>query len=188
MKKCILICFSLAFLFFTMESCRSSRATSGISSNHQIVSHVKLKKKIPAVSINVENVTADELLDFAETLIGVKYQYGSCDKEKGFDCSGFIWYVFNHFNIKVPRTSEQFTNAGKEVSMNDARRGDLILFTGSDPNSGVVGHMGLITENKNNHITFIHSASGGGRGVSKAQMSGYFTARFVRVNRIFFKN
>ena len=125
------------------------------------------------------------MIQFAESLIGVKYKYGSSVKENGFDCSGFVWYVFNHFNIKVPRVSESFTNAGKEVSIVESKAGDIILFTGSDVSSSVVGHMGLISENKGGKITFLHAASGGGKGVMRSEMSEYFITRFVKVNRIF---
>ena len=44
-----------------------------------------------------------EILAFAKNLIGIPYLYASTDPAKGFDCSGFITYVFNHFNIAVPR-------------------------------------------------------------------------------------
>jgi cell wall-associated NlpC family hydrolase len=141
--------------------------------------------RVPPVRINTKNADADEVVTFAETLEGIRYKYGSTDPKNGFDCSGFVWYVFNRFNIKVPRTSGDFTNAGKEVSIRDSRRGDLILFTGSDPNSGVVGHMGIITQNRNNRILFIHASSGGGKGVMVSGMNEYFIPRFVKVIRVF---
>ena len=165
--------------------CSSSKKSSVITNNNAIKSHVIIKKKEPSIKINTENVKAKECIEFAETLIGVKYKYGSSVKENGFDCSGFVWYVFNHFNITVPRVSEEFTNAGKEVSISESKPGDIILFTGSDASSAIVGHMGLITENKNGEITFLHAASGGGKGVMKSKMSEYFITRFVKVNRVF---
>ncbi|MEJ7672522.1 MAG: NlpC/P60 family protein [Chitinophagaceae bacterium] len=74
----------------------------------------------------------EALVAFAESLIGVPYRYGSTDPKVGFDCSGFITYVFNHFQIKVPRSSIDFTNVGKEIPFTEARRGDIIFFTGTD--------------------------------------------------------
>jgi cell wall-associated NlpC family hydrolase len=93
--------------------------------------------------------------------------------------------VFNHFKIKVPRTSENFTNAGKEVSIEDSKIGDIILFTGSDAKSAKVGHIGFITSNENGKITFIHASSGVGKKIMKSQMSAYFVLRFVKVIRVF---
>ena len=49
--------------------------------------------------INTKRTKAEELVDFAETLEGIPYKYGSTDPRTGFDCSGFITYVFNHFGI-----------------------------------------------------------------------------------------
>lgn len=183
------VCFSLSILFFLfLQSCSSSKRTAktgNAGNDMEIKSRVTIKNKVPAKKIETKNVDADELVTFAESLQGVPYQYGSADVKKGFDCSGFISYVFTHFKIAVPRSSVDFTNAGKEVSVKDCHRGDIILFTGSSVNSAVVGHMGIITENKNNRIFFIHSASGGGKGVMISGMSEYFVTRFVKLIRIF---
>lgn len=175
---------ALCFLLF-FSACSTSRKSASHSNDNEITSSIKLKNKVAARAIITNEVSADEVVTFAETLKGVPYKYGSADKSKGFDCSGFINYVFNHYKISVPRSSSDFTNAGREVSIRNCRRGDLILFTGSDASSGVVGHMGIITKHENQDIEFIHSASGGGRGVMVSGMSDYFITRFVKVIRVF---
>lgn len=134
--------------------------------------------------INPGKTKADELVDYAETLIGVPYLYGSIDPNKGFDCSGFITYVFNHFNIAVPRSSVGFTSVEREVRLNQAKRGDIILFTGTDSTKRVVGHMGIITSLENGG-EFIHSTSGKAYGVTKTPLNSYYQGRFVKVIRIF---
>jgi cell wall-associated NlpC family hydrolase len=50
-------------------------------------------------------------------LIGTTYKYGSTDPAVGFDCSGFITHVFNHFDIKVPRSSRDFEFSGTDVPL-----------------------------------------------------------------------
>src|SRR5690349_9788554 len=100
------------------------------------------------------NVTPQSLVAYAKTLIGVPYKYASTDPQVGFDCSGFITYVFNHFNIEVPRSSVDFTNAYPEVPSTNAMQGDLILFTGTDSTDGIVGHMGIVVSNINDSISF----------------------------------
>lgn len=154
-----------------------------ITNAKDIKSTVKIKKKVPVIIINTSGVSANAVADFAETLVGVKYIYGGTEKEKGFDCSGFINYVFNNFNVRVPRITYDFTNVGKEIPISESKRGDLILFTGSDANSGIVGHMGIITQNKNGIVEFIHASSS--RGVMISGMNSYFVPRFVKVNRVF---
>lgn len=171
------------------SSRKSASSTRPVETNaYEIRSRVILTKKVPARTINTKNISADELVTFAETLVGVPYKYGSSKKENGFDCSGFINYVFNHFNIPVPRSSIDFTNAGKDIKLAESKRGDLILFTGSNPESGVVGHMGIITENNKGMIRFIHSASGNNAGVMISGMSRYFVERYVKVIRVFTKD
>ena len=85
-----------------------------------------------ALSINTQGTDALELVAYAQTLIGIPYKYASTDPRQGFDCSGFITYVFNHFDIGVPRSSVEFTNVPSEVPLKEAKPGDLILFTGTD--------------------------------------------------------
>ena len=92
-------------------------------------------------SIITGSVDPRELLAFSKTLIGTPYLYDSTYPAKGFYCSGFITYVFNSFNIHVPRSSIDFTDKGKEVPLENALPGDLILFTGTDTLETHVGHM-----------------------------------------------
>jgi cell wall-associated NlpC family hydrolase len=178
--------FNLLLIVLTICSCHSSK--NALKNNEKTsapIHKVKLKGSIPAVRIDVGQTNPDELVTYAEQFIGVRYVFGSIDPKKGFDCSGFLYYVFNRFGIKVPRTSEQYTNAGKEVDLSDSKRGDLILFTGSDSKSGKVGHIGIIVENKSGKITFIHSASGGNKGICYSGIDKYFAERFVKIIRIF---
>ncbi|MEO6904767.1 MAG: NlpC/P60 family protein [Ginsengibacter sp.] len=183
MKTILFFCAVITILILT--GCSASRRTSEpeTTANTNIHSSVIIKKKVPERKIDTKSIAANDVVGFAETLIGVKYKYGSMDKEKGFDCSGFINYVFNHFHIYVPRTSADFTNAGINIPIEYSKAGDIILFTGSDAGSGVVGHMGIITENNKGDVKFIHASVS--RGVMISGMNSYFVPRFVKVNRIF---
>ena len=146
-----------------------------------------LKAVIPlpvTVPVITQNVTPENIIAYAKTLIGVPYKYGSTDPAQGFDCSGFITNVFNHFNIKVPRSSVDFTNVGREVPLPEAKAGDLVLFTGTDSLIRVVGHMGIIIENTDS-LRFIHSTSGRQYGVTITALGNYYKGRFVKVIRIF---
>lgn len=142
----------------------------------------------PSQIINTGRVHPDTLVGFAKTLVGTPYVYASTDPKKGFDCSGFITYVFNHFGIAVPRSSVDFAGVGSTVAVADARRGDLILFTGTDSTETHIGHMGLIVENNGNELQFIHSTSGKAMGVTITPLNAYYKKRFVRVARIFPQN
>lgn len=137
-------------------------------------------------SIRTGKTTPAELVGYAQTLIGVPYVYGSTNPAVGFDCSGFITYVFNHFNIAVPRSSVDFTGVGETVNVADALQGDLILFTGTNPMEANVGHMGIVISNDTNEgLKFIHATSGKAMSVTISPLSEQYKKRFVRVARIF---
>jgi len=142
----------------------------------------------PSQTINTGGVQPHDLMAFAETQIGVPYQYASTNPAEGFDCSGFITYVFNHFKIAVPRSSIDFTHVGKDIPVEGAKRGDIILFTGTDSTERFVGHMGLITENRKGELKFIHSTSGKANGVTITPLNDYYRGRFVKTIRIFPQN
>jgi cell wall-associated NlpC family hydrolase len=134
--------------------------------------------------IHADKTTPDQLIAYAKTLKGIPYKYASTNPKVGFDCSGFITYVFNHFGVDVPRASVGFTNEGTPVSLAAAKPGDLILFTGTDSTIRTVGHMGIII-NTGDSIVFIHSTSGKADGVTETTLNSYYMGRFVKVIRVF---
>ena len=127
----------------------------------------------------------DSLVAFGKSLVGIPYLYASADPENGFDCSGFITYVFNYFGIAVPRSSVDFTDVGIEIPKEFASPGDLILFTGTDSTIRIVGHMGIVESNETGNLLFLHSTSGKAYGVVISPLKGYYEARFVKVIRVF---
>lgn len=138
--------------------------------------------------INTGSTTPEELLAYAKTLIGIPYRHASIDPAVGFDCSGFITYVFKHFNITVPRSSIDFTNVEREIGKDHAKPGDIVLFTGTDSTTREVGHMGIITSKENGEYYFIHSTSGKANGVTITALNKYYSSRFVKFIRIFPQN
>ena len=140
--------------------------------------------EIQKENLDIPRTTPHELVHFAKTLIGIPYKYASIDPSKGFDCSGFITYVFNHFNIEVPRSSVDFTNVGQEINPRNAKEGDLVLFTGTIDSIKVVGHMGIVTQNSDT-LKFIHSTSGRANGVTISKFDDHYKKRFVKVIRVF---
>jgi cell wall-associated NlpC family hydrolase len=140
------------------------------------------------IHINTGKTQATELIGFAKTLIGIPYVYGSTDPKTGFDCSGFITYVFRHFNIEVPRSSIDFTDVGKTVTVEHAKQGDFILFTGTNAMETYIGHMGLVVSNDSTGLQFIHATSGKAMAVTITQFNEQYKKRFIRVARIFHRD
>ena len=148
-------------------------------------SHYKLADTLhaPLVRPTETKNKAEELITFAQTLKGTPYKYACSDPKKGFDCSGFVQYVFHHFNIQVPRSSIAFTNVGKTVDLKSAQPGDLILFTGTNKKVRKVGHVGIVIQ-ASDTIRFIHSSSGKSWGVNETTLGAHYKARFIKVVRL----
>ena len=190
----IIVCLVVLYFYFTTPA---SYNPTTITSQDTLRADVAAKDTVAMVlpknsppirdtlpgQIATGNIHPEAIVAFAETLIGTPYKYASTDPAAGFDCSGFITYVFNHFNIKVPRSSIDFTNVGKEVSIPETKRGDIILFTGTDSTEKFVGHMGIVVGNSDS-LRFIHSSSGKVYGVTVTPLNNYYKGRFVKVIRI----
>ncbi|MFK8044416.1 MAG: C40 family peptidase [Crocinitomicaceae bacterium] len=124
----------------------------------------------------------DSLAAYAQTLSGITYSYGGTS-ENGFDCSGFVYYVFKHFNKSVPRTSKSYANYGSKTDINNCQPGDIIVFTGTNSSIRKPGHLGIVISNNNGVVDFIHSSSSKrnyGVTVTRFNDSGY-VKRFLSV-------
>jgi cell wall-associated NlpC family hydrolase len=99
-----------------------------------------------------------KIVNYAGTLAGVPYKEAGRDTT-GFDCSGFVHYVFNQYDIEIPHSSRHIAQMGKEISIEEAKQGDLVFFRGTDPASTEVGHVGIVVSGTGEKIKFIHSSS-----------------------------
>jgi hypothetical protein len=98
----------------------------------------------------------DSIENFGVGFLGVPYVYAGTSSA-GFDCSGFVYYVYQEFGIKVPRTTAQFADFGKEIPIDSVKKGDILLFL--SPTRNAIGHIGIVTEPKGMESEFIHASS-----------------------------
>jgi cell wall-associated NlpC family hydrolase len=110
-------------------------------------------------SHNTLNVNRTELISFAKQYLGTPYRKAGTDPKKGFDCSGFVWFVFNHYNVQLPRSSKEYKTLGKELKPEDFKVGDVLVFYGYK-DSKHIGHVGIICEANGMKSRFIHASSG----------------------------
>ena len=172
MKKILIATFLL--FAFTLNS--EAQNTKSLPSQYQ-----EAMKKILTNVPSVATSSASQVLDFAKSLIGVPYRYATSNPEKGFDCSGFVNYVFTNFGFKVPRSSPEFAKAGKPVKLSDAKVGDVLIFTGSNPKQRRIGHVGIVYSiEEDGKINFIHSSSGRANGVTITPLNDYYKSRFMK--------
>ena len=131
----------------------------------------------------IDNTSLEEsIVSFGMTLLGTPYVGGGSGKN-GFDCSGFVHYVFKNFKIQVPRSSSQFKNFGKEIPIDSVRKGDILVFL--SPTRNVIGHVGIVTNPKGKESDFIHSSSGREMKVIVTSLKKEnYTRRFVKAVRV----
>lgn len=125
---------------------------------------------------------ADSIVAFALQRYGAEYSYGGVTEE-GFDCSGFTTYVFQKFNIRVPHGSALQSTLGESVPLAQARKGDLIIFTGTDVQDRTPGHVGIVITHAPKAVQFVHSSSNGGVKVNEVEGTLY-QERFLDVRRV----
>jgi cell wall-associated NlpC family hydrolase len=116
------------------------------------------------------------LEDVVDKLVGVPYKWGGVTP-KGFDCSGFILYVYKQFGYSsLPRTSKSQAKMGQTIAKKDLQPGDLVFF---NTNGKGISHAGIYLGND----IFIHSSR---RGVVKDYISksAYYSKRYVTAKRI----
>lgn len=149
--------------------------------------YVSIKK--PATSRG--NITRDaanesiglgaDIANYAKKFLGVKYVWGGMSPG-GFDCSGFVKYVNDHFDIKIDRVSSSQANQGVGVSTSDLEPGDLVFF---DTNGGrnKINHAGIYIGDGN----FIHASSA--RSAKKVVIStlnsGFYEDSYMSARRLF---
>jgi len=126
---------------------------------------------------------AERIIKEAKKLTGTKYVYGGKSPKTGFDCSGFVSYVYKKVDVALPAGSAALSKKGSSVSLKKVKKGDLLFFKGSNKKSKKVGHVAIVVENKSGRIKMIHAASRGVVIDTYNDMS-YWTARFLFAKRI----
>ena len=123
----------------------------------------------------------NKIIDSAKIYLGTPYKYGGMSRN-GIDCSALIFRAFKKNNRELPRTSFAQSKLGKKIKKRKAEIGDLIFFKTSRRN--VVSHVGIIVENKNGSIKFIHASSSRGVTISSLDNETYFKRKFAKIKRI----
>ena len=141
----------------------------------------RLPIPIPGGSGTVGSASGAAVVDTGDDYLGVPYVYGG-STPRGFDCSGFVQYVFNRNGVKLPRTSRQQAQVGRDLptSIGALKAGDLIFFR---TEGSRIDHVAMYAGR--NRI--IHSSSSGG-GVRyddlETQRGRWFVSKMVAARRV----
>ena len=111
----------------------------------------------------------------ATSLTGIKYRYGGTTRA-GFDCSGYVGYVFKKNGLKVARTSRAMYASGRAVKKSSLRNGDLVFFNTTGRG---VSHVGIYVGNGK----FAHASTSKGVRVDRVNDS-YWGKRYIGAKRV----
>jgi cell wall-associated NlpC family hydrolase len=119
-----------------------------------------------------------ELVLQAMTLLGINYKFGGNTPDTGFDCSGFVRYVFKEaFGHILPRRSEDISQKGQRVSVEQLVPGDLVFF---NTLKKTFSHVGIYIGNNQ----FVHAPSSGSGVRVESIDKNYWQARFDGARRV----
>jgi cell wall-associated NlpC family hydrolase len=131
-------------------------------------------------SITPKGVDRTALITYAKRYLGSPYRIAGRDPKKGFDCSGFVSFVFREFNLELPRSSRDYRTLGQALKPGDFRVGDVVVFYGFIDRTHI-GHVGIICEANGMKSKFIHASSGKAHCVTISDLdSEGYHARFYK--------
>lgn len=124
------------------------------------------------------NPVMNDLAMYALSLDGTPYKYGGTTPETGFDCSGFVGYVYKKsIGVSLPRVTEDISEIGTEEDLEELRPGDLVFYNTMHRS---YSHVGIYL----GEGQFVHSPSTG-KSVTVANMNdSYWRKRYNGARRI----
>ena len=120
----------------------TDRGTGGAVATAAVVATPGAAAPVAAAPAAAPSASGGGAIAIGQRYTGVPYVYGGTTPS-GFDCSGFVQYVYRQMGISLPRTAAAQASAGRRVSASEARPGDIVSFTGG----GGVYHNGLYVGN-----------------------------------------
>jgi len=187
MKKPAIVCFFL-FLFLllwaqdTQESIESASITEWAEPEGEVTAEEIAEEDLP--ELDIEALLRRRITEIALEHLGVPYKTAGITPA-GFDCSGFIFFVFwEAAGMEISRSTVGIWNSGKKITLEQAQPGDILVFTTVRAGAS---HAGIVLENGPQGVSFAHAASQGSKtGVIISNMNeSYYKARYMGARNYF---
>ena len=139
----------------------------------------KIEAQKEGKTYHISALDKQKLLEDAKYFKGGKYVWGGTTPQ-GFDCSGYVQYLYKKHNINLPRTAWAQSKKGLSVAKSDLQKGDLLFFL-TDKKRGIpVTHVGIYIGDGN----FIHAASKKKGIIISSLTHGPYAKTFVLAKRV----
>lgn len=132
----------------------------------------------PVSFVDRATAGAQDAIDNALDLLGIRYRRGGSSPEAGFDCSGFVSHVFREgLGLVLPRSSKEMSKSGEVVNRDELKPGDLVFF---NTMRSAFSHVGIYLGDNQ----FVHAPRAGGRVRIEDLRDNYWVKRFNGARRI----
>lgn len=132
----------------------------------------KPKEKAPKQTAPKASSKGARVATIAQRYLGIPYRWGGESPRTGFDCSGFVMYVFSRVGVSLPRVVSAQYRVGRSVPRRALRAGDIVFFNG-------LGHDGIYI----GRGRFVHSPNSGDV-VKISALRGYYSSNYVGARRV----
>lgn len=156
-----------------------ARAEAKAKAEAEAKKKAEANKKPQSVGASAPTKSGAAVVAYAKQFLGYPYVYGGASPS-GFDCSGFVKYVFAHFGVKMNRTASAQMDNGSPVSMSNLIPGDVVFFKKAGSSASRASHVGIYIGNGQ----FIHASTSSTGVIISKMSSAYYTSGFVGGRRL----
>ncbi len=152
-------------------------SVSGFIHGDYVTTNTASSAAAPSAAGAISSDAGQQIVNEAKKYLGVRYVYGGTSPS-GFDCSGFVYYVYRQCGYSITRTATAQNSVGAKVARADMQPGDIIIFYNGARSA--IGHAGIYIGGNQ----FIHASSGGGKVMISSLSESYYNTRFYSARRV----
>ena len=168
-----------ASAFFPCAAQQTKLLTADKFNDYGVVYSLPVTSLLVEVTATREVRHAGPYFQYAKKYVGYNYASGGTTPSNGFDCSGFVYYVYNACGYSLSRLCSIQAKTGTEVSKSNLIPGDLVFF--NNGSNGSIGHVAIYVGNG----IIVHAANTR-RGVTTDTInSGYYNTYYYTARRAF---
>ena len=138
-----------------------------------------LEKRRDSLTQSALEYNKENMLKNAKKHLGEDYVWGGTNPG-GFDCSGYMQYIYKKEGVAIPRTANQQSKIGKEVSRFELKKGDLLFFLTDKSRNIPITHVGMYLGDDK----FIHAASKRKGIIISSFNKSRYSKLFVKATRV----